>query len=196
MSENTTSHQPTLFAADSLASLTVTLGSEEARQMTATSGRSILELLMRSNRDMSLVKMFLDSLPPCSTKFYLTWRAITTPQRRLLFQLVPSTPLTDEIGFSSLLNIPTPTAADHYKGNLKSSQTKEGSMHSVTLPQLISMLPTPRAGNPGSRPNGKGGKILNEEIGKATGLKLQPAFVEWMMGFPIGWTDLDHSETP
>lgn len=28
------------------------------------------------------------------------------------------------------------------------------------------------------------------------GLKLQPAFVEWMMSFPIGWTDLNHSETP
>ena len=28
------------------------------------------------------------------------------------------------------------------------------------------------------------------------GLKLQPAFVEWMQGFPIGWTDLNHSETP
>ena len=26
--------------------------------------------------------------------------------------------------------------------------------------------------------------------GQKTGLKLQPAFVEWMMGWPIGWTDL------
>lgn len=32
--------------------------------------------------------------------------------------------------------------------------------------------------------------------GARTGLKLQPAFVEWMMSFPIGWTDLNHSETP
>jgi hypothetical protein len=28
------------------------------------------------------------------------------------------------------------------------------------------------------------------EDGKNPGLKLQPAFVEWMMGWPIGWTDL------
>ena len=30
------------------------------------------------------------------------------------------------------------------------------------------LLPTPRAGNPGSRPNGKGGKILAEEVKKLT----------------------------
>jgi hypothetical protein len=32
--------------------------------------------------------------------------------------------------------------------------------------------------------------------GESLGLKLQPAFVEWMMGYPIGYTDLKHSETP
>jgi hypothetical protein len=31
---------------------------------------------------------------------------------------------------------------------------------------LASARPTPKAGNPGSRPNGKGGKILNEEVKK------------------------------
>ena len=25
---------------------------------------------------------------------------------------------------------------------------------------------------------------------------LNPAWVEWLMGFPEGWTDLEHSETP
>ena len=33
------------------------------------------------------------------------------------------------------------------------------------------MWPTPKAGNPGSRPNGKGGKILNEEVQIAEGLR-------------------------
>ena len=28
------------------------------------------------------------------------------------------------------------------------------------------------------------------------GPKPQPTLQEWLMGFPIGWTDLEHSETP
>lgn len=32
--------------------------------------------------------------------------------------------------------------------------------------------------------------LLGQELGKNHGLKLQPAFAEWMQGFPIGWTDL------
>ena len=40
---------------------------------------------------------------------------------------------------------PTPTASDVFTGDLKSSQQKLGSMHSVTLPQAIQMWPTPCA---------------------------------------------------
>ena len=62
------------------------------------------------------------------------------------------------------------------------------------------LWPTPRAANPGSRPNGKGGKILEEEIlisvgqrsrgGKANPVSgsLNPDWVEWLMGYPRGWT--------
>jgi len=39
--------------------------------------------------------------------------------------------------------LPTPVTADAYTGNLKSSQHKEGSMHSMALPHAIAMLPTP-----------------------------------------------------
>jgi hypothetical protein len=31
--------------------------------------------------------------------------------------------------------------------------------------------------------------------GNPTG-KLNPTWVEWLMGFPLGWTDLEDSETP
>jgi len=42
-----------------------------------------------------------------------------------------------------------------------------------------------RAGRPES-----GGDDLVTMIGKNHGLKLQPAFVEWMMGYPDKWTEL------
>lgn len=35
-------------------------------------------------------------------------------------------------------------------------------------------------------------KNLNDQIGG----QLNPMWVEWLMGFPIGWTDLSASETP
>jgi hypothetical protein len=41
------------------------------------------------------------------------------------------------------VNLPTPTVSDTFTDNLKSSQQKEGSMHSVTLPQVVKMLHTP-----------------------------------------------------
>ena len=67
------------------------------------------------------------------------------------------------------------------------------------------LWPSPRKSNPGSRPNGKGGRVLSEEVAisiglkvrgeyKATGIQLNPAWVEWLMGWPIGWTDLQELE--
>ena len=38
------------------------------------------------------------------------------------------------------MNLPTPTVSDTYTDNLKSTQQKEGSMHSVTLPQAVRMV--------------------------------------------------------
>jgi len=38
------------------------------------------------------------------------------------------------------VNLPTPTVSDTYTDNLKSTQQKPGSMHSVTLPQAVRMI--------------------------------------------------------
>jgi len=57
--------------------------------------------------------------------------------------------------------------------------------------------PTPRASNPGSRPNGKGGKILAEEVRKMAEKrsgKLNPDWCEQLMGLPVGWTKIDDAD--
>lgn len=37
---------------------------------------------------------------------------------------------------------------------------------------------------------------LMEMAGEIITGKLNPEYAEWYMGFPIGWTELEHSETP
>jgi DNA (cytosine-5)-methyltransferase 1 len=45
-----------------------------------------------------------------------------------------------ESGGGKIAMLPTPTVSDTYTDNLKSSQQKEGSMHSVTLPQAVRQI--------------------------------------------------------
>jgi hypothetical protein len=96
--------------------------------------------------------------------------------------------------------LPTPRVSEKEGSPVKNAELKNGRWSrlnrkgvrfGVKVKDVLAILPTPRAGNPGSRPNRKGGKILNEEVGKGAGLRLQPNFVEWMMGYPQNWTDLN-----
>jgi len=85
-------------------------------------------------------------------------------------------------------NWPTPITADSYSDNLKSSQHIDGSMHSISLAQAVQMWPTPTASVDTSNINGK---FSNPTLRDAVGGRLNPTWVEWLMGFPIGWTDLE-----
>lgn len=61
------------------------------------------------------------------------------------------------------------------------------------------MYPTPTSvsGNQNGRIDERGGSSnpYRGEKGKCRPQYLNPEFVEWLMGFPIGWTDCDVSET-
>jgi len=140
---------------------------------------------------------------------------------------------------------PTPNCSDVFTDNLKSSQQKEGSLHSVNLSQKVmwptprhkesteskesiearrkrtgcgmmnltaAVYPTPRAREGNSGPIGSKSQIhqmkrgyldatiYEQELGEPTqqnqSLRLNPLWVEWLMGFPKGWTDLNASVTP
>ncbi len=217
MSENTTSKQLTLFAEDSLANLTVQPGSAEAQQMTATSGQNISDLLPSSTPLGSLVKMFLESSRPCSTRCYLTWKVRVMKFSRLLFRLVPSMPRID--GNGSFL-WPTPTAQEEISSQRLGGaleiyidrtgkprrRTSPGRSASMGLGKMaaMGMWPTPTVGDSKGRRTSKRAKelysagptLLEKVWGDRPGGKLNPQWVEWLMGFPIGWTDLEPSETP
>lgn len=197
--------QLTLFPADSPASRSALPGSEEARRMTVTSGRKCLELYRNSGPLGLLVRTLLGSSIWRSTRCALTWKTKVTPSRRLLFRLVPSTLRTGETEYVSwggaedraIYFIPTPRATNIPTSKKSKRQYGGG----PSLVDYVRMFPTPKATDyKGSGPresksaehdlkrgNLKGVvKYTTEESGE-----LNPEWVEWLMGFPLGWTDLN-----
>ena len=167
--------------------------------MTATSGRKCLELFGNYARAGLWAKTFSALLIGTggwySTKCRLTWKLKGTKYNRMYFQLAPSTLRTGATEFGLL---PTVTAMDSTgaTANMKSTQVKEGSMHSVTLSRAMAagMLPTPMSqdGQNSTAPASQAGRDTLPGMVAATGTtsQLNPRFVLEMMGFPPDWTEL------
>lgn len=175
--------------------------SRELRRMTATSGRKCAALLHSRDPLGSLAKTLLASSRWHSTMCSLTWKVSATPRGRLLFRLVPSMLPTDETGSGSLLATPTATA-----NQLAPSMQKK-------WPRCAALLPTPTSrdwkdGTAEScanvNPNGLLGRVVHllptPTANRWDGLQshgknivsgaLNPTWVEGLMGFPHGYTDL------
>lgn len=205
--------------ADFLASHSVSPGSAEARAMTVRSGLKCSALLMRPNPAGCLVKTCLESSHWNSTVCLLTWKVSATPRGRLLFQLAPQMPDTEEIEFGLWATM----TANDAKGSAYQYSRGDHSKPVLKLTGQARLWPSPTASTGGPEPKGKTGrklatvvkmfptptaqdaknngapaqmvrntKPLNAEIGGS----LNPQFVEWLMGYPIGWTDLKDSATP
>jgi hypothetical protein len=139
MSEDTTFDRLTLFAEDFHASLTVLPGSEQAQQMTVTSGRKCAALLTNSDPVGYLLKTLLESEQLFSMQCYLTWRIWVTPRGRLLFRLQASVPRTRETGYGLW---PTMTAQDAH-GHAQTAENKTpGQTGGTTLPGAVRLYPT------------------------------------------------------
>jgi len=131
-------------------------------------------------------------------------------QNGQLYQQVLWEPLiADQDGGS----LPTPTASDVEGGVAKDVQYKNGNFFRVNdkgerwgvkLRDAVSILPTPTARDykdSGENMNykkaaekGRLPSVIVESRSTQTGkdTNLNPHFVEEMMGYPIGWTDLKH----
>ena len=211
--------QLTLFQEGFPASRSALPGSEEARRMTVTSGRKCLELSQNSGPLGSLVRTLLGSSIWRSTRCTLTWKTKVTPSKRLLFRLVPSTPrtgatdarlsgverwkenITGKDGEPILWK--TPIASD--SANREFYHNSRGEPN---LSGMVKLWPTPTtgAGLCGGTGNfqqlkklQQAGQITEEErrnMSQGNGGQLNPTWVEWLMGFPIGLTDLNASEMP
>lgn len=205
--------QSTCFPVDSPANHTVQQGNDKERKMIATSGQKCLESFGRFPRAGLWAKTFAGLLIGMegwySTKCRLTWKLRATKSSRFYFQLAPSTRRTEGIE-SGLL--PTPIATELSGGprRVTGRRKKNGTWWSVKLQDMAAsgLLPTPlvsdwkQSGNMENylstkekqKAKGVKGFGLNLPlfiIGQTgTGFQLSPLFVEEMMGYPIGWTEL------
>jgi hypothetical protein len=98
---------------------------------------------------------------------------------------------------------PTPTTQENEHPNATWNEqmrrvAPNGSTHSMNLADAVKIWPTPTARD-GKRASGH--KLLKRRLadltvqarvadGKTNG-SLNPTWVEWLMGFPLGWTDLE-----
>lgn len=155
--------QLTLFQGDSPASHSPFPGTDEARRMTVTSGRKCLELSKNSGPLGLLEKMLLESSEWHSTMCFLTWKAKATPQGRLYYQLQVSEPCTDD---TEQRLLPTLTASE-WRGVAKNRYWGSSTYRADKLASRF--------------------RRQSEDM-----THINPDYAEAYMGFPTGWTVLDH----
>jgi DNA (cytosine-5)-methyltransferase 1 len=104
----------------------------------------------------------------------------------------------------------SPEAIEARRQQVKAQTKAKGKHHSgngfgLNLAQQVRMWPTPCAADNRDRGNATSGAVmrrkakgkqimLSQSVSPESG-SLNPAWVEWLMGFPEGWTDLKRSET-
>jgi hypothetical protein len=156
-------------------------------------------------------------------EFSETWPRAGTMRNGTVFQQVPSVPLTDETGYG-LLPTPTTQEVEHPSAELTATgrrRTPGNKSYSLNLSDTVMRWPTPTVTGVmnGYQQQGKGGlnwkptiagavndtKTPNRELMQELyparpidqpGGRLNPNWVEWLMGYPIGHTDCEDSATP
>ena len=124
------------------------------------------------------------------------WERITSelPIRDTDSGLWP-TPVADGEGGTSLgyavRNWPTPTV--HGNHNRKGASKNSGIGLATAVKMWSTLTCHDRKGQSGAKRgrNAQGGECLTQQVGGT----LSPMWVEWLMGWPVGWTDLEPLET-
>jgi hypothetical protein len=224
LTEQNTEDRSTSSPEDSPANHSQRPESKKVKAMTDISFPKCFELLMRSDQLGSSLKTYVDSLVSrmgkFSPKFSHNWKAQVTRSHHVVFLLQPSKPRTkdSDCGSSVTLGLPTPQAVfDGERAGRKAMsdpkyfEKRRLKGRQTSLTEAIVMLPTPISSDNRDRGSWQDGAIqrrvekgksielsmmMNQKPdGENLGLKLQPAFVEWMMGYPQNWTSLHEEPT-
>lgn len=187
--------QLTLFPADSHASPSPWLESKSEKKMIVTSGRRCSELSESCARVALSVRTFLESsrLPP--GRWSRIWSVLAITSSCLILRLRLSELGTEDRGsFSSASQMwPTPRA-NEYKDTLQSvppSRQKDPGKCNLTQRVAMNLFTTPCAADAQGAHGGENHRSLRTDVAG----QLNPTWVERLMGFPPGWTDLNASET-
>ncbi len=185
---------------------------------------------LAEERSTTFLKQYTHDKKRCFSKVSVKiLKKLVTKSRRLLFQLAPSTPRTEEIAsglwptprnctamaatitpesvwkegrFPNLETVvgrqmwPTPQARDFRTGEGHRWQDPEKRSRNLNdaaaFQEGYKMWATPNAADAiGSHGGGQGRSLRTDVNGQ-----LNPPWVEWLMGYPEGWTDCEDSETP
>ena len=184
----------TSSAADSHASRLALPVLAKVMPTSAGSGQKCAESLAKLNPGGSWSKMYQGycqlTLDGSSEEFCETWPRSGCLQNGTAYLLPPLTLLTDEIEFGLL---PTP-AATAYGTNQGGAAGRTGPVRpSLETMARKNMWPTPQAWDYKSGTGySHGDKSQTPQLRHMSGGLLNPMWVEWLLGFPIGWTALDH----
>ncbi len=199
---NGTSH---LSQGDSPASRFPLPGNEEALKMTVTSGRKCLESSESSPPLGCLEKMLLGSSTWASNRRFLIWKEQAMKSGPSYYLLSPSVRGMRGNGYSLPDTLPTPVASigkmdvsNALIGRLKKTGTLKklnstGKVWNPNLQMIVFCTPEvmEQLGTAFHEPETEEQKKLFTEVVNLSMKqhKINPDWVEWLMGFPIGWTD-------
>jgi hypothetical protein len=177
---------------------------ERARALAASAaayGRNTPELLAKYDLSTSSWRTSQLCLDGALSEFSETWPRSGLMRSGIAYQLPPLVRLTDETEFGLW---PTPVANDDNKSPeahmAMKQRMKGGPRNTITSLNVMvkaterGMWPTPHS-NMSTGP-WRQGREGGPNLQTAAGGSLNPTWVEWLMGFPPGWTDLGPSETP
>lgn len=176
-----------------LASHSALSGTSAGKVMIGTSPLCSSNSSKSVDLQLRLASRLLLRLPKVGSTIYsLTWRMKDTPAGRQYCQLVASGHRTNANGcFLVRTAWPTPTASD-YKGSGPTVIRKDGKNR--TFDRLV--YAAEQGITESIRFTDRGKVLTGSDVPTANGVRLNPEFSRWLMGYPAGWGSCRDTVTP